>query len=1066
MNLTSLNTRNGHLWECDWSDSIGLTGGGIAADLWNWTLNDFRKSAVPDRLTLANVTCASGDEAVEILTETKISTLQKVTEYVTRPAKHFLNRYQFAAVGGWLTYGTPLSDEPGQTPLFKPKQPRAELRNGRRRPIKYETPAGLPATPLLPRVDEETARAIYTRYNVNPQAGESFWEVVWRCCLPVAITEGFKKALALIAHGMPAIALRGITQWHLKKSDQLHQVIDHFATPGRQLCIIFDADERAKVMRDIRRQILGLGEILEKRQCKVLVPAWDYSQGKGIDDVLYAKGNDAQAWLDNLLEACSTLNDYKRYGQIAAAMAVIRRLNTLSFPIERETEGEYMPLLPPLQQGAIHVLDAPMNSGKTTRIGKDWVNNAIARGWNVLVLSPLNSLGQQTAKDWGLPHIHHFGPQPEEQQALWSMASCQHGVVMCPDSLHRIPDWFWSKPLLLVLDEANQVVEHVTQGNTLGARLSDIAERLSAAARHATSTGAVVLAEAGVPDRAVKFVEAISNGQQVRVFRHRRRGNPWDCTLFTGHISGFRAKCLDSAALGKPILCVTSSQREGRRMTAATSKRHPEMTVVRIDSQTNEQGAFNSFFEDPDSWLQEHQPDVLILSPSAKSGVSIQGGVSAENAYFSQVWGYFPSLSTDTHLQMLGRFRPAVPRFIFCPPFILGSGDEGLRSPRSAKQRLLTNLESISGVLGLQELLKQGDRAEHLVIIESAIIDYRAAATTVSGAQKSVAQQALIAGLEADGHTVREEKAGKDQLTCDLWKDIVENLWQGDAQKVASLQPNGSQDTAWASRTLESNDTSLEMRLLAQKVLWRDEFPGIPFDEPEECYQVLTKDYGAMRRGVLMQAYAENLDAAKEHDRLVASKLLKAPICAPHRLPKVFIRAALLNKTGILELLDGSTWSNTDSRAIAIKKASLYWAKEIQYWLSLHIKPEQTPCEIVSKLLRKLGLKAISHSRPGKRSEKRNRVWGIEDADNPYRLRLVEARRRKLSSSVSTISVREQIHHQIEDTPFNSSSLPLTSTPFPQPGVEGGLGEGEEREQRQVRWINEKPPAQSQGQHH
>ncbi|HEY9736967.1 MAG TPA: DUF3854 domain-containing protein, partial [Trichocoleus sp.] len=251
----------------------------------SWLLQDFRKSAVPDLLTEANVSWIDGDAAVQALAEHKIATVQKVTEYVTRPAARILENYRFATAGGWIAYGSTLDGELAQVPYFKPIEPRQEPRDGKLRVIKYETPAGMSALPLLPFVDEATAQAIYARYGVQPEEGEGFWDVVWRCDLPVAITEGLKKALALIAHGMPAIALRGITQWHLKGSDELHQVVAHFATPGRVLYIVFDVDERPQVIRDIRRQVLRLGSVLEQRSCKVFAPMWDYEQGKGVDDV-------------------------------------------------------------------------------------------------------------------------------------------------------------------------------------------------------------------------------------------------------------------------------------------------------------------------------------------------------------------------------------------------------------------------------------------------------------------------------------------------------------------------------------------------------------------------------------------------------------------------------------------------------------------------------------------------------------------------------------------------------------------------------------------------------------
>jgi len=59
--------------------------------------------------------------------------------------------------------------------------------------------------------------------------------------------------------------------------------------------------------------------------------------------------------------------------------------------------------------------------------------------------------------------------------------------------------------------------------------------------------------------------------------------------------------------------------------------------------------------------------------------------------------------------------------------------------------------------------------------------------------------------------------------------------------------------------------------------------------------------------------------------------ILSQHIKAAHRLPKKFLKAKLIAETGILGLLDGTTYTNQDPRAIAIKAKALYWAKEISY---------------------------------------------------------------------------------------------------------------------------------------
>lgn len=140
-------------------------------------LDEFRESAIPDRLTLVNVQWVEGDEAIQILTEEKIAQSQRVTEYVTRATKRILDEYEFASLGGWVAYGCNLDGSAGSVPCFKPVDPRRKFENGKLKLVKYETPMGCPALPLQPYVDAETAQSIYEKYDVEPESGETFWQV-------------------------------------------------------------------------------------------------------------------------------------------------------------------------------------------------------------------------------------------------------------------------------------------------------------------------------------------------------------------------------------------------------------------------------------------------------------------------------------------------------------------------------------------------------------------------------------------------------------------------------------------------------------------------------------------------------------------------------------------------------------------------------------------------------------------------------------------------------------------------------------------------------------------------
>ena len=1001
-------------------------------------------SGISPNIASINFCSLEGEDVFELLAEHRLDSVSgEGQQYVTAAVKRILKTYESSAQGGWRDCGLdPLQNfAPAAYGRFKadhPRIPRKQLKSGEwgdsDKPLKYDTPVGVPFRITFPRLTIRVGCAIAkaigdeTGYlkRFSPQQLQSslveedtrFWP--WYLAhqtAPVTLTEGTKKAAALLSAGIAALALPGITMWHLKGQDTLHPDLAVICTPKRPMTIAFDQDEKPTTVQKVGIQIQKLGETLQDQQCRVTVAVWPSDWGKGVDDVLVAKG---ESWLSLCIQAALQLEDYRRNFRVTQTLKTIERLNTLSFPIERQSQGEYLPPLPSLSPSTIHVVDATMNTGKTYRIGRDWVQPALANDQHVLVLSPLNSLGQQTAQDWGIEHIHNQGKTGGEQRQFWNDLQKRPAIVLCPDSIAKLPEWFWAKPVLLVIDEGNQVSEHICQGDTLKGRYAAVLERIQSAARHAIhSGGAIVLSEDGIPDRAVQFWQAISGAKAVRCFQHRKRfqhskqGQPWQVQVMTGSVAGFRAKLLKQVEDEETrFLFVTSSQREAKRLDCIAQQLGRK--VVRIDGETNQNGAFNLFFQNPDQWLQVNQPEILILSPSAKSGVSIEGNVRVEDAYFTQVWGYFPSLSTDTHLQLLGRYRPSVPRFLFLPALIQGSSEERLHGPRSIRKRLQANISDIARIFDLSA------GKQDLSNLETAIFNYLSAARAVSGAQKSIPQTALIKRLEQAGHQVTSHQVQRHLATSKLWNQTQDQIWQAEAQEMAQIVLEDFQTPAWAHRTLDSMEASLSDRKAAYKVLWRDQFPGVTFDDAVMCYEALCKEYGKLRRGVLLQARAENLEAVKADDQAIAEAILNGSIRAAHRFPKNYIKAAMIAELGILELLDGNSWCNSDSRAIAIKAKALQYAEPISYWLQLHVKPRQTPSEICNKLVGRLGVNVVSTSRPGPQGSKRDRVYGIENLHNPIRAQLLKAARAKLSESMSSFSNKDlDLSMENSDIPKN-----------------------------------------------
>lgn len=104
--------------------------------------------------------------------------------------------------------------------------------------------------------------------------------------IPLAITEGEKKALALETAGLPCIAVPGVSQWRLKGDDRPHPYFAHWKFEGRRVYIFFDAD--ALTNKDVRREELALGRALEKLGATVRLVRMPQALPK-IDDFLAAR---------------------------------------------------------------------------------------------------------------------------------------------------------------------------------------------------------------------------------------------------------------------------------------------------------------------------------------------------------------------------------------------------------------------------------------------------------------------------------------------------------------------------------------------------------------------------------------------------------------------------------------------------------------------------------------------------------------------------------------------------------------------------------------------------------
>ena len=162
---------------------------------------------------------------------------------------------------------------------LKPGRPRQQRRDGELRDVKYESPSGLPSRLYIP-----------------PMIGPRLFDVG----VPLIVTEGEKKALALNQHGFLAVAVAGV--WNLLKKlegVETGKAFDDYEfrwpaeipVAARDLVLLFDSDTKSKgnlplAIKYIREHLAALGATVRVAQ----LPDGPNGEKVGADDVLITHG--------------------------------------------------------------------------------------------------------------------------------------------------------------------------------------------------------------------------------------------------------------------------------------------------------------------------------------------------------------------------------------------------------------------------------------------------------------------------------------------------------------------------------------------------------------------------------------------------------------------------------------------------------------------------------------------------------------------------------------------------------------------------------------------------------
>ena len=634
-------------------------------------------SAVDPALAAANVVTLQGAPALEALAGDRLEQLGGwAQQYATGPVARLLRPLEpIAAAGGWWCSGLdPLADwAPMGWGCFKPDRPRIEARDGKGpRARKYEHPIATPARSFWLRVPAAVAQRVADRFAVALPAavaadGDGSAGAFWRWwaqtpALPLLLTEGAKKAAALLSAGVPAVALPGIWNGAPKNPDGRPTLLPELAAvplKGRPVSVLFDYSDNRQARRDVAAASRRLGRLLERAGAGPVLLGVCPGPHKGADDALAAGVSFEQ--LAAQLEPMGA----------APVVPYLRRPDRIA------PAGQWLGVACPIPTAAdarLVALTASMGAGKTEAIAAA-LAPLLAVGVRVVLISHRRSLGAALADRLGLPWGEDAAPDSDLRQ---------QGVALCIDSLCpgsglqiRPADW---RGCVVVIDEVCAVLAHALTGTgtAIATRRPAVLETLAALLAGASQ---VIAADAQLAEPVLQALEAATGARALLIASEHRPAAGRRLVVHPTRDS-WRVELVAQLQARRRLWIATTAAKPGapnaaQNLALLTLQHWPTARVLVVDADTvaDENHDAARLAGDPDGIAGRY--DVVITSPAVAAGLS----VTLRGWFDAVMVAAGGTTDPDAVAQASARVRDDCPRHLYAPErspgaqLLTGSGD-------------------------------------------------------------------------------------------------------------------------------------------------------------------------------------------------------------------------------------------------------------------------------------------------------------------------------------------------------------------------------------------------------
>ncbi len=469
------------------------------------------------------------------------------------------------------------------------------------------------------------------------------------------------------------------------------------------------------------------------------------------------------------------------------------------------------------QPNTITFIKSGLGTGKTTLL-KKWLKEDLTNQ-GAFSLGCRNTLLHQFCESAGFYHIHehNFGDMRHDPNGQFAL---------CVDSLLKFkPEDFDDK--VIILDEVRSILPHLLTSATIPKHLRNhIINLFKEAIRRASR---VICLDGNLCDWVVEFLQQTAPDKTIvrleNVFRKARQLISYRGSITKkGKINnrdrtGLIAKMLTAT---RPAI-VADSQKHCEELDELLSQYG--YNVLRIDSSTSGEDYTKEFLANPDAYLEKYQPDALILSPSAESGIDI-----SIKGFFSDLFILaFGTLGVDQIRQMSQRVRDEIPTHLWVN-----------ESPKVKKQISQGYQEIIDDIIKYSEetTFALVNKEELLQRISDSIdrnqnrIETITAETLqeIEAYEKSHYRQCMLFAFEQAGYIIEHKIGHSDPAVKKELKEIRENIHRERAQQIFHAPDLNEQQLEKAGITQNEKYSRIKASLKKQLPgventwIWNEEF--------------------------------------------------------------------------------------------------------------------------------------------------------------------------------------------------------------------------------------------------